>query len=304
MDIDRQKSDAAEAGSKRGRWARRIALGICLVLVLAAAGFGLYVSDYYHADDAVEQSSDEMDVPVSETDAYIAVGKREEQSQESSDQIGIVLYPGAKVDPHAYIPLARKIAQQGYLCIVTKPLFNLAFFDIDGARRAMEDNPGISSWWLAGHSLGGVAAAQFASAHADEVDGLVLLASYSAADLSKSDLAVLTLVGEKDEVINWTKLDESLPNLPEAYRTTIVLAGGNHAGFGSYGPQEGDGAASISAEEQQDETAAAIAGFIESGGNPEAAMASSVQDAVNGMPADGERLASEDASASDGSDAS
>lgn len=34
--------------------------------------------------------------------------------------------------------------------------------------------------------------------------------------------------------------------------------GGNHAGFGSYGAQRGDGTATISAQEQQDQAALAI----------------------------------------------
>ena len=40
-----------------------------------------------------------------------------------------------------------------------------------------------------------------------------------------------------------------------------VIPGGNHAGFGSYGAQEGDRAAAISQREQVQQTAAAIAAF-------------------------------------------
>ena len=42
----------------------------------------------------------------------------------------------------------------------------------------------------------------------------------------------------------------------------VEIEGGNHAQFGNYGPQEGDLPATISAEEQQAQTVAAISGFI------------------------------------------
>ena len=42
----------------------------------------------------------------------------------------------------------------------------------------------------------------------------------------------------------------------------LVLEGANHAGFGAYGPQEGDGEAAISRQEQQEKTVEAICGFL------------------------------------------
>lgn len=46
-----------------------------------------------------------------------------------------------------------------------------------------------------------------------------------------------------------------------AYTETII-DGGCHTGFGSYGAQKGDGAPVISAEEQQQQTADALAAWI------------------------------------------
>jgi hypothetical protein len=43
----------------------------------------------------------------------------------------------------------------------------------------------------------------------------------------------------------------------------MLIAGGNHAGFGTYGIQEGDGVAIISAERQRKETAEAVSSFLE-----------------------------------------
>jgi hypothetical protein len=41
-----------------------------------------------------------------------------------------------------------------------------------------------------------------------------------------------------------------------------VIEGGNHAQFGSYGPQEGDKPATISPEEQWEQVAAATVEFL------------------------------------------
>jgi len=46
-------------------------------------------------------------------------------------------------------------------------------------------------------------------------------------------------------------------------RNEEEIEGGNHAQFGNYGAQKGDGAASISAEEQQNFTADQIDIFID-----------------------------------------
>ena len=46
--------------------------------------------------------------------------------------------------------------------------------------------------------------------------------------------------------------------------TEVVIDGGNHAQFGNYGIQKGDGIADITAARQQEETAEAVAAFLSS----------------------------------------
>ncbi len=106
-------------------------------------------------------------------------------------------------------------------------------------------------------------AAQYAADHADDgaLAGLVLLGAYTASDLSASDLGTLVVYGSEDQVLNRGKLADSAALMPEGART-IEIVGGNHAGFGAYGPQEEDGSATISAEEQQGQTAAAIDAYV------------------------------------------
>ena len=85
-----------------------------------------------------------------------------------------------------------------------------------------------------------------------EVEGLVFWASYPGRgdDLSSTGLKVLSTYGSNDAVLNRDNLNATLPLLPP--ETIVqVIEGGNHAQFGNYGPQPGDGTATISAADQQ-----------------------------------------------------
>ncbi|WP_232050868.1 alpha/beta fold hydrolase [Arabiibacter massiliensis] len=236
-----------------------MALAIIAVVVFAgAAAFAVYASDYYHADDTARESlASTAALPVAQGDGYLAFG-------DASARTGIVLYPGAKVEYSAYAPLMRDLAERGYLAVVVEMPFNFAFFGIDAADRVRAAYPQVGIWWVGGHSLGGSMAAQYAANHADDdaLGGVVLLGAYSASDLSATDLGAIVVYGSNDQVLNRDKLAEGAVKLP-ADAETVVIEGGNHAGFGDYGPQEGDGEAAVSADEQQEQAADAIAQFIE-----------------------------------------
>ena len=98
-------------------------------------------------------------------------------------------------------------------------------------------------------------------AQAHRLDGLVLLAAYSTADLTDSGLRVYSTYGSEDGVLNREKYEADRTNLPQD-TTETVIDGGCHAGFGSYGAQKGDGTPTISAEEQQRQTADALAAWM------------------------------------------
>jgi pimeloyl-ACP methyl ester carboxylesterase len=175
--------------------------------------------------------------------AFSATGKQ--------PTVGLVFYPGGHVDARSYAPLAREIARRGYLVVVPKMPLSLAFLDLNAADKAIASFPRVTTWVVGGHSLGGVAAAAYASGHLSAVKGLVLFASYPASgtDLSASKLVVTSNTGTRDEVIDRTALTESYGHLP-AGSDTAAIEGGNHGQFGSYGPQPGDGVATIAPEEQ------------------------------------------------------
>ena len=154
------------------------------------------------------------------------------------------------MQPEAYAPLMEQCAQRGILCVLLKPTFNLAIIDLDAANGATAQFPNVSKWIIAGHSMGGVAAADYASRHADEFGAIAFLAAYPAVDLSGFDGKVLSIVGSNDGVLNRDKYEQAHELLPDSARE-LVIEGGNHAYYGNYGEQANDGQADITRENQQ-----------------------------------------------------
>ena len=109
--------------------------------------------------------------------------------------------------------------------------------------------PQITDWYIGGHSLGGSMAASYLADHVEKYEGLILLGSYSTADLSYTDLKVLSIYGSEDRVLNREKYNENRSNLPDGF-TETVIEGGCHAYFGMYGAQDGDGTPTIANHEQ------------------------------------------------------
>ncbi len=176
---------------------------------------------------------------------------------------GLIFYPGGLVDPRAYAPMARDIAARGYLVVIVPMPLNLAFLDVNGAQAVIRAFPTIPRWALGGHSLGGVAAAMFIQEHPDTVQGLVLWASYPAPgdNLSEHALRTVSIYGTRDGLATNGKIDASRPLLPPSTRW-VAIEGGNHGQFGWYGLQSGDGAATISREQQQEQIVSATTDLL------------------------------------------
>ena len=172
---------------------------------------------------------------------------------------GLILYPGGRVDPRAYAPTARKIAESGYLVIVVPMPLNLAVFGASQAGDVMSAFPDVDHWVIGGHSLGGSMAANFADNNPDLIDGIVFLASYPANsnDLSDQDIESLSIYGTQDGLASPSKILASRSLLPQD-TNWLAIEGGNHAQFGWYGSQSGDNDATISRIEQQEQIQQAI----------------------------------------------
>jgi pimeloyl-ACP methyl ester carboxylesterase len=169
---------------------------------------------------------------------------------------GFILYPGGHVDYRSYAPVAREIASRGYLVAIMEMPLSLAVFGADRADEVIAMYPEIRYWIIGGHSLGGSMAASYAKNNPGDVEGLVLWASYPPGDddLSRTELKGLSTYGSNDLVLDRDNVNATLPLLPPGTIRQVIM-GGNHAQFGNYGTQPGDGMATISAAEQQRQAA-------------------------------------------------
>ena len=176
------------------------------------------------------------------------------QPRDANPETGLILYPGGRVDYRAYAPLARYIATEGFTTIIVPMPLNFAFLGINRASDVMQTFPEIKHWAIGGHSLGGAMAAEFAKSHPSAVEGLILWAAYPGdnTDLSELDLTVVSIYASNDGLATLEDIQDSRARLPEDSQF-VLIEGGNHAGFGWYGAQNGDGIAEMSKVEQQDQ---------------------------------------------------
>jgi pimeloyl-ACP methyl ester carboxylesterase len=182
--------------------------------------------------------------------------------------VGFIIYPGALVDPIAYAPTARAIAQQGYLVIIVKMPQDLAILGWARAQDVIRDNPGITKWVIGGHSLGGSSACAYARNYSDTLQGVVLWASWPSEGFRINDkpLKAISIYGSKDGAPD--DIRDGAKDLPEG-TPFVEIMGGNHTQFGYYWDgvnenfvQPGDNPADISRAEQQKQIVKATADFL------------------------------------------
>jgi hypothetical protein len=176
---------------------------------------------------------------------------------------GLIFYPGGLVEPSAYAPVLHQIAEEGVLVIITPMPLNLAIFKTGAANAVIDAYPQISTWILAGHSLGGASAAIFAENNPERIDAIALWDSYppDSADLSDNTLSAISIYGTTNNFPNTENFDDKRHLLP-AETLFVGIEGANHAQFGDYGPQKGDVVASMSLAEQHERVAEIMLDFI------------------------------------------
>lgn len=219
---------------------------LIVLIIVAAASFFIYVSQYYKADDvtvATIKASDSFEYH----NNYVVFS-----SSTQTDDKALIFYPGGKVEYFAYFPLLEKLSQNGIMCVLVKMPFNLAVFNINAADEIINDFSNIDKWYIGGHSLGGAMASSYASDNQDKIYGLILLGAYVYGDYPKD--RSITIYGSNDTILKRSKVNYT--------ENVFVIEGGNHAQFGNYGLQKGDGIAVISQERQQDITEQYIVDFM------------------------------------------
>lgn len=213
------------------------------IAVIIASTIGIMAATSYKADsEAISLLSDPK--VTDKGNSYFV------ESSSNSD-VGVVFYPGARVNPESYLPLMKKISEYNINVCALKVFMNFAFTEPNKADIVFENYKNIKKWYVMGHSLGGSIASQYASSHQNKVSGLILLGAYPYKEYPLSN--TLTIYGSLDSL--------SVKNI--TYTENVVrIEGGNHCYFGNYGQQSGDPVGTISREEQQNITAFSVNEFI------------------------------------------
>lgn len=154
-------------------------------------------------------------------------------------RVGLVFSPGARVDAQAYAAMLRPIAETGVLVVVLKEPLGIALLPDGQASRVVQVHPEITTWVSAGHSLGAVRAAQTVNDQ-PSFSALVLWGGYAAYPLTRTGLKVLSVSGGQDGLSTPAKVDAA-KELQPPDTTYVQVPGANHACFGDYGVQSGDG---------------------------------------------------------------
>ena len=220
-----------------------VSLGALIVFLVVA--FFSYVSDYRPADETATALLGNASVRQAGNLTILTPDAANDTSAE------LIFYPGGKVEATAYLPLLNRLREGGITVALVKMPFNLAVFDINAADAVYDAVPGVSRWFIGGHSLGGAMASSYVEGNEDKLSGLILLGAYPVND---STIPTLCIYGSEDIMLDKTKL--------AGVDNVLKIEGGNHAQFGNYGVQEGDGTAAISREEQQDIATEAMLAFL------------------------------------------
>ena len=222
----------------------------CALFVIAAFS---YLSVYSHADEialSYLESTDEVTVTKIKG-GYFFDGPGEDNA--------LIFYPGAKVEAAAYAPMLFQAASIGADCFLAEMPFRMAVMNVNAADKFISSYQ-YKNWYLGGHSLGGTTASIYTSKH-EGIAGLVMLASYPSKKQNDS-IRMISIYGSEDGCLDMEAYEENKNLWPEN-STEVIIPGGNHAQFGSYGLQEGDGESLIPADLQQISAARAILQFMQ-----------------------------------------
>lgn len=242
-------------------------LSLMGILALIALGFGAGV--FYmllprtpvvlHQDAVIEgvASSDIRSELKQDAGAYIDIQPVGEATTL------FIFYPGGLVRPQAYEWLGVALAPLGVRTVIPVFTADLAVTAPNRATQLLEKLGTYERVVIGGHSLGGAMAARYALKNSDKLEGLVLMAAFSAEsdNLSSLNLSVLVLAAEHDGLATLQEVKAGLPRLP-SNATLQQIDGAVHSFFGRYGPQRGDGVPTVSRTEAEAEIISSLTAFF------------------------------------------
>lgn len=236
---------------------RRLIIAFTCAALLALIALLVWARQVAVAAQSARFALDSDDAVIVTRNEWVAFRPRD-----VDPSIGVLFYPGGRAEPVAYAPILRSLAMRGYLIVMTPMPLNVALFAPERARRVPPRFPEIRTWVIAGHSVGGVMAAEFAERFPEEISGLVLWASYPAdfTDLSQRALPVLSVYGTADALTTAQDIERTRSHLPVTTRY-VPLDGGGHWQFGHFARRD---TATVSREVQQELVLDATAEFLDS----------------------------------------
>jgi pimeloyl-ACP methyl ester carboxylesterase len=238
---------------RKSKWWRRVRVVWVSLGILFMTYLVLSFSDWGVSDTLLE---DGASVTVLETDSAISFVPLHPRRS------GLLFIPGGLVEPRAYVPLIRSLAEAGYQTVLVKlPGLRGRHAPGDEGRRrtvlraaALIRSSPERQWVVAGHSLGGAIAGMIAHRGTAPVAGLALLGTTHPRDFSIANLSipVVKIYGTRDGIAPYSRMRGNASNLPSS-TVWVKIEGGNHSQFGYYGFQLRDRRATISRERQQAE---------------------------------------------------
>lgn len=225
---------------------------------LLGGGFIAWALDAYRADPLAQaRALNDSRVVISERNGFLVI-----RPSAAPSAIGLLFYPGLRIEPKAYLSKLVALSSKARVNIVIgRPRLNIAAFSIGQADEMREQLTGIERWYVGGHSLGGAAACYYASKHRDDLQGIVLFGTYCGSDISKSRLGVFVIVADRDGIMAPETIAQHAVELP-AGAQIVRIAGMVHSQFGNYGHQSGDGQPSIDDDQAREAISEAARAFF------------------------------------------
>ena len=237
----------------------------CALVLLAVLAFVVYAGTPFLAEAApLDRVRANTALQVTETADAVILAPLAGGTGE-----GLVFLAGARVEPAAYAEKLSGLAEAGITVVIARPILGFAIMEWRPFTTFSSLAPGVDRWLVGGHSLGGVRACQYvadqpAGSDRDDADasttpivGLVFFGSYCATDISTTDVPVLSIAGENDGLSTPDKIEAASDLLPTTTEF-VQIPGANHASFGDYGVQPGDGTATADDADVRDAITSAV----------------------------------------------
>lgn len=252
-----------ERKTKRRRLRRiLVVLGLVFLAVMVAAA-AVVLTPSPAEESTVAAVRADPAVQVLDRDGYLAL-----LPAGTTPETGIIFYPGARATPEGYLASWAPIVEAtGVAVYLAEMPFGFASLDDDAAAEIQAAEPGVTSWWIGGHSLGGITAAHYFDTH-PEFAGLLLWAAFPDDEVvltGASGRDVMAVTGSRDGVVPTRVVRERLADAGIT-ADVVEIDGMEHSQFGAYRSIFGDGDPTISDEAARLALARVTADFLQPAG--------------------------------------